>query len=496
MSTNAPQMPPPVGPCSLPGPPAAVPACEQGSRSARAADGSGGANPTRAAKRERTHLAVRRFPRSEPAASTACGRYSCVLPSCTWKAGTIRGSPGGGNLVEIFRGGGSPAGSGRADFLPALFYFDSRTAPGCALTAPAPPPPRGHPCPGPRRTSLCREGARRALTSRREAARGGRSPPRDPTAGPLRGLHWAGRAAPLGDLRSFPAPAHGERFAPEPARPGPGPARRARTREGTTGGPSSPPRGLPRPARAPRPDPTNGRREGGNPREWAKMTSGREREGNSPAAPEGRSNEGRNGGGEERGKGFKRCPPPPFFLFLFFFPPFFPPSSCFAFPRSLSCLRDRGGAGAAAPRGGGAPRPRRAPRSQAPPPLPRSPPASLSHLPFPKSPERAPPAPSPPEPRSPARPSPPPRRRQRGSAPRRETKWPRTPRGGGRAGPGRGGRAQHAARAGGLPSPVGYQATAQRESLVRRPERHRRPAPEEAASGRACAAPLRRAPPR
>lgn len=263
VSTNAPQMPPPVGPCSLPGPPAAVPACEQGSRSARAADGSGGANPTRAAKRERTHLAVRRFPRSEPAASTACGRYSCVLPSCTWKAGTIRGSPGGGNLVEIFRGGGSPAGSGRADFLPALFYFDSRTAPGCALTAPAPPPPRGHPCPGPRRTSLCREGARRALTSRREAARGGRSPPRDPTAGPLRGLHWAGRAAPLGDLRSFPAPAHGERFAPEPPRPGPGPARRARTREGTTGGPSSPPRGLPRPARAPRPDPTDGRREGG-----------------------------------------------------------------------------------------------------------------------------------------------------------------------------------------------------------------------------------------
>lgn len=258
--------------------------------------------------------------------NAARGRYSCPLPSRTWKAGTIRGSPGGGDLVEIFRGGGSPAGSGRADSLPALFYFDSRTAPGCALAAPAPPPPRGHPCPGPRRTSLCREGARRALTSRREAARGGRgggSPPRDPTTGPLRGLDRAGRAAPLGDLRSFPSPARGERFAPEPPRSGPGPARRVRAREGTAGGPSPPPRGLPRPARAPRPDPTDGRtdggREGGNPREWAKMTGGREREGDSPAAPEGRSNEGRNGGGEERGKGFKRCPPPPP---LFFFPLF------------------------------------------------------------------------------------------------------------------------------------------------------------------------------
>lgn len=63
---------------------------------------------------------------------------------------------------------------------------------------------------------------------------------------------------------------------------------------------------------------TDVRTEGGNPREWAKMTGG-EREGDSPAAPEGRSNEGRNGGGEERGKGFKCCPPPPP---LFFFPLF------------------------------------------------------------------------------------------------------------------------------------------------------------------------------
>lgn len=173
-----------------------MPLSEQRSRSARAADGSGGANPSRArmSSGEGAHaLGGTPVPSLRARCNAARGRYSCPLPSRTWKAGTIRGSPGGGDLVEIFRGGGSPAGSGRADSLPALFYFDSRTAPGCALAAPAPPPPRGHPCPGPRRTSLCREGARRALTSRREAARGGRGGgPRPGTPRRARSEGWTG----------------------------------------------------------------------------------------------------------------------------------------------------------------------------------------------------------------------------------------------------------------------------------------------------------------
>lgn len=176
-------------------------------------------------------------PHSDPNALCPGG----LAARCTWVQGhrqyaALRAEGISPRLSGAGSSGACPGGSERADSLPALFHFHSRTVPGRKPPPQTPPsPPAARPHPPPRGAVAAPAPAELSAAAPGEQGGGGsaggvpapgpprwaRSPPphlpsRRRSGGeagqgkqaPGWGWGW-GRAAPPGDLRSLPAPSEG-----------------------------------------------------------------------------------------------------------------------------------------------------------------------------------------------------------------------------------------------------------------------------------------------